>query len=401
MDVNIATAEAAFRAEIRSFLAEAYPRDILEKVRRGQVLDRDDHLRSQRALQSRGWLAPHWPAVYGGPGWDAVRRHVFEDELDRAGVPNLLPMAIIYIGPVIYTFGTEEQKRRWLPDILASRAMWAQGYSEPEAGSDLAALTFRADRDGEHYVLNGTKIWTSYAQWADWIFCLARTSREARRQDGISLICCEMSAPGVTVHPIISIDGLHHLNRVEFQDVRVPVTQRIGEEGRGWHYATFLLQNERLSYAHVSRKLADLRHLRLLASAMASDNPDAGDGRVINEPGFAARIARCEIDTQTLGVFVQRILTAGEAATVAQVSALKIFATETAQAITELSIDLAGRYGSVHVDRHHPDWADAAPLVPSFAVPAMASYMTERAQTIYGGATEVQKNIIWKNFPPV
>ena len=394
MDSNFGTTDDAFRTEIRAFIETSYPADILDKVRHGQVLDRDDHVRSQQALQSRGWLAPHWPQAYGGLGWDARRRYIFEAELDRAGVPNLLPMALIYIGPVIYTFGTDAQKRQWLPDILSSRTMWAQGYSEPEAGSDLAALSFRADRDGDDYILNGTKIWTSYAQWADWIFCLARTSREARRQDGMSLICCAMTAPGVTLHPIISIDGQHHLNRIEFQDVRVPVSQRIGDEGRGWHYATFLLQNERLSYAHVSRKFADLRTLRALAARSESD----GGGSMVDDPGFAARIAQCDIDTHMLEIFVLRLMTAGDAATPAQVSALKIFATELAQRITELHADLAGRHGGIFADLHHPEWADAAPCAPRFAVPAMASYLFERSQTIYGGATEIQKGIIWKSL---
>ena len=392
MDLNFGATDDAFRMEIRSFIETAYPRDILEKARRGEVLNRDDHVRSQRALQSRGWLAPHWPEAHGGPGWDASRRYIFEAELDRAGVPNLLPMALIYIGPVIYTFGTDAQKQQWLPDILSSRAMWAQGYSEPEAGSDLAALSFRADRDGDDYILNGTKIWTSYAQWADWIFCLARTSREARRQDGISLICCKMTAPGVTLRPIISIDGQHHLNRIEFQDVRVPASQRIGEEGRGWHYATFLLQNERLSYAHVSRKFEDLRNLRALAASLQSDDGDS----MIEDPGFALRIARCEINTRTLEIFVLRLLSAGDAASPAQVSALKIFATELAQEITELYVELAGRFGAIFADSHHSDWAANMPPARRFAIPAVASYMLERSQTIYGGATEIQKGIIWK-----
>lgn len=381
----------AFREEVRAFFETEYPQDLIEKQRTG-ILDRADQVRNQQALQSRGWLAPAWPQEYGGAGWDPVRRHIFEEEADRAGVPFIVPMAVIYVGPVIYTFGSDEQKRRWLPDILESRAFWGQGYSEPEAGSDLAALRMTARREGDHYVLNGTKIWTSYAQWADWMFCLARTSKEERRQDGISFLCLEMNTPGISVHPIITLDGVHHLNRVEFQDVRVPVSQRIGEEGRGWHYATFLLQGERLSYAHVSRKREDLRMLRRLASEMAGE----GGGAMIDAPLFAAKLAGCEVAVETLGISVLRALMAGDSVSQAEVSTIKIAATETAQRITELAIELAAESGAVFADRHAPDWPARMPLVPRFAPPAMASYLFERAQTVYGGATEVQKNIVWR-----
>ena len=392
MNLTFTPEEEAFRLRVRDFFENDYPRDILDKVRNGNILGRGDHVRSQQALQSRGWLAIGWPQEHGGPGWDATRRYVFEEEMDRAGVPHLLPMAILYVAPVIYTFGNTEQQRRWLPDILESRSMWAQGYSEPEAGSDLASLRFRADRDGDHYILNGTKIWTSYAQWADWIFCLARTSQEPRKQNGISFICAEMSSPGITLHPIISIDGLHHLNRIEFENVRVPVANRIGDEGGGWHYALFLLQTERLSYAHVARKKQDLRQLRRLAAELPSD----GEGSMLDDQLFARKIAACEAQVDVLEVSVLRVLTASAAASPAEASSLKIFATETAQRITELYVELAGRSAALGPDRHILGWRELAPGVPGFAAPWTASYLFERAQTIYGGATEVQKNIIWK-----
>ncbi|HEY3653710.1 MAG TPA: acyl-CoA dehydrogenase family protein [Steroidobacteraceae bacterium] len=385
-------AEEAFRLQVRDFFENEYPRDIPDKLRNGDILGRADHIRSQRALQARGWLAIGWPQEHGGPGWDATRRYVFEEEMDRAGIPHLLPMAILYGAPVIYTFGNTEQQRRWLPDILESRSLWAQGYSEPEAGSDLASLRFRAERDGDHYILNGTKIWTSYAQWADWIFCLARTSKEDRKQNGISFICAEMTSPGITLYPIISIDGVHHLNRIEFENVRVPVTNRVGEEGRGWHYALFLLQAERLSYAHVARKKEDLKRLRRLAAELPSDN----DGSMLDDQLFVRKIAACEVQVDVLEVSVLRVLTARSAAGPAEVSSLKIFATETAQRITELYVELAGRSVAPWPDRQIVGWRELAPGVPGFAAPWTASYLFERAQTIYGGATEVQKNIIWK-----
>jgi alkylation response protein AidB-like acyl-CoA dehydrogenase len=392
MNLTFTSAEEAFRQEVRDFFENEYPRDIVVKLRNGDILDRAEHMRSQRALQSRGWLGIGWPQEHGGPGWDATRRYVFEEEMDRAGVPHLLPMAILYVAPVIYTFGSTEQQRRWLPDILESRTLWAQGYSEPEAGSDLSSLRFRAERDGDHYILNGTKIWTSYAQWAEWIFCLARTSREERKQNGISFICAEMSSPGITLHPIISIDGVHHLNRIEFEDVRVPVANRIGDEGQGWHYALFLLQAERLSYAHVARKKEDLKRLRRLAAELPSDE----EGSMLDDRLFAGKIAACEVQVDVLEVSVLRVLTASTPATPAEVSCLKIFATETAQRITELYVELAGRSAAAWPDRHLAGWRELAPGVPGFAAPWTASYLFERAQTIYGGATEVQKNIIWK-----
>jgi hypothetical protein len=312
--------------------------------------------------------------------------------MDRAGVPHLLPMAILYVAPVIYTFGTKDQQRRWLPDILESRTMWAQGYSEPEAGSDLGSLRFQAVRDGDHYILNGTKTWTSYAQWAEWIFCLARTSKEPRKQEGISFICADMSSAGITVRPIISLDGVHHLNRVDFDNVRAPVANRIGEEGKGWQYANYLLHNERLSYAHVSRKKEDLKELRRRANEMPSD----GNGSMLEDAMFARRIAACSAQVAVLEVSVLRILTARAGATsAAEVSGLKIFATETAQKITELYLELAGRGVAAGADRHLQGWHELMPGVASFAAPWTGSYLFERAQSIYGGANEIHKNIIW------
>lgn len=392
MQLAFSADDLAFQKQARAFFTNEYPQAILTKVRRGQSLTRADHVASQQALQSRGWLGVSWPVEFGGPGWTPVQRYLFDEELERAGAPNLIPMAIIYIGPIICAFGTLEQQTQWLPDILESRSLWAQGYSEPEAGSDLASLKFSAVRDGDDYVLNGTKIWTSGAHWADWIFCLARTSTEGRKQEGISLICADMKSHGITVHPIISIDGSHELNRVEFEDVRVPVSNRIGEEGNAWHYANVLLKSERLSYAHIARKRTDLARIRELAS----DVPGAMGGVMIDDPAFQLRLAECEIEVDTLEIAVLRALIEGtEPATVA---ALKILCTECAQRVTSLFVDLAGRNRAPMLARSAVDWADAAPLVPGFAVPGIQSYLFERAQTIYGGATEIQKTIAWRSL---
>lgn len=384
----------AFRSEVRSFFERDYPRDIIEKVRAGHVATRDDHVRSQQALQSRGWLAVSWPKENGGTGWDAVHRYIFEEERERAGALNLVPMAVLYVGPVICHFGTEAQKARWLPDILESRAMWNQGYSEPESGSDLASLKMTAESDGDQYILNGTKVWTTYGQWGDWIFCLARTSKEERKQDGISFICAKMDSPGISVRPIITMDGLHVLNQIEFDNVRVPVDQRIGEEGKGWFYSNYLLKHERLSYAHVAQKRHEMATLRGLAANMPAD---AG-GTMIDDAPFASRVAECEAAIDVLEISVLRALLAGDAAGPAQVSTIKISATELAQQITELYIDLAGPSAGVFPDRDTQDWPSAAPLAPRFVAPAMVRYLYDRAQTIYGGSTEVQKTIVWRGL---
>lgn len=381
MNLAISDADRAFVEDVRAFFATDYPKDILQRVRDGVVLTRADHVRAQQALQSRGWLGVGWPAEHGGPGWTPVRRYLFEQELELAGAPSIIPMAVIYIGPILCAFGTPDQQRRWLPDILESRAMWAQGYSEPEAGSDLASLAMTATRDGDDYILQGSKIWTSGAHWADWIFCLVRTEKTPRKQDGISMICVDMHAPGVRVHPIISMDGSHELNRVEFDDVRVPAANLIGEEGRGWHYANVLLSAERVSYAHIGRKKADLAALRAMAA---------------NDAGFLRRLARAEIALAALEISVLRVLTGN--ATPAAVSALKIACTEQAQQITELWLDLAGRDRAAALDRRAPGWPAQAPAIAAFAAPRTASYLFERAQTIYGGSTEVQKTIVWRHL---
>ena len=392
MDLALTPAQSDFQRQVRDFFATDYPQDVRAKLASGTQLSREDHVRAQQALNSRGWLGVGWPKEHGGPGWTPIERHLFDEELERAGAASIIPMAVIYIGPIVCAFGTAEQQAKWLPDILESRAMWAQGYSEPEAGSDLASLRFQAVRDGDDYILNGTKIWTSGAHWADWIFCLARTSQESRKQDGISLICADMTSPGITVHPIITMDGSHELNRVEFVDVRVPAANRIGEEGRAWHYANVLLKTERLSYAHIARKRVDLARVR----ALAAQTPDGDGGTLRDDPLFLRRLVECEAEVEALEIAVLRALTTE--APPAAVSALKILCTECAQHVTELFVELAGLARAPMPDRSRSGWADVAPLAPPHAMSGVQSYFFERAQTIYGGTSEVQKTIIWRNL---
>lgn len=384
MMLTLTESQCRFRDQVRDFFECDYPRDVLAKARRGQVLTRADQIKSQQALHARGWLGFCWPKQFGGAGWDAVEQYIFTGELERAGAPDLLPMGIVYLGPVLIAFGTAEQRVRWLPRILESRELWAQGYSEPEAGSDLASLSLRAEVDGDDYIVNGTKIWTSYAHWADWIFCLVRTSRGTRKQDGITFLCIDMRSTGISVHPIVTMNGSHELNRVTFDKVRVPMRNRIGEEGRAWSYANYLLQNERLSYAHIGRKRAALAELRVLVEDLLDD------------PMFAARLAELEIELEVLKVAVLRCLLSTERS--ARVSWVKIKCTQLAQRITELYVEAVGRNLQPLVARDHSDWASAMPAPPALGPLSANAYLFERSQTIYGGTSEIQKEIIWRHL---
>jgi hypothetical protein len=388
MNLQQSPSDIAFRGEVRWFFENEYPQDILAKVRNGQELEKADHVRSQIALQKRGWFAATWPKQFGGTGWTARERFIFDEELEHANAPAIIAMGVIYLGPLVCQYGTSWQKENWLPKTLNSEIFWAQGYSETGSGSDLASLSMRGVRDGDEYVVNGHKIWTTQAHWADWIFCLIRTSNEARKQEGISIVCIPMNAPGVAVHPIVGIDGSHHLNKVTFDNVRVPVEYRIGEEGRGWSLAKFVLNNERLSYAHIARKRTDVRLLKALARRIFGDGDDEG---------FAQKIAAYEVALDSLEISVLRILT-GAADGSATTSRAKIEATEGAQRLTELFVELCGYSAFPMLPRTADDWSEGLGENIHSSVPVMASYLFTRAQSIYGGSNEIQKDIIWKGI---
>ena len=391
MDLTPNPALEPFRAEVRTFFETDYPQDIREMTARGQSLTTADVRRSEMALGAKGWLATAWPEEYGGPGWSLEQQYVFDEELERAGIPTVTPMGVIYVGPIIYTFGSDEQKDKWLPGTRDGSVGWAQGYSEPDSGSDLASLQFSAKRDGDEYVLNGTKIWTSAAQHADWIFLLARTSREEKKQQGISFICCEMDRAGVTLRPIISIDGKHALNSVTFENVRVPIDYRIGEEGKGWTYSQYLLGFERTSYARIGGKRKQIAHIRAIANA----EPTGGNTRLMDDAGFARRLADAELALDGLEMTVLRVLSAVKdgGSPGKEASIVKILATETAQQITTLYLHAAAAHGLRQFpDSVSPDWLDDG----AYAPPGVATYLGTRAQTIYGGTNEIQKNIIAK-----
>ncbi len=393
MHLNETAADQAFRREARAFFETEFPQDILARTRAGMSLTREDTIRAQQALQSRGWYAVTWPAEYGGPGWTPRQRYIFDEELERANAPTVSPMGVIYVGPLLCAYGTDWQKKTWLPRILDSSDFWCQGYSEPGSGSDLASLRTKAERDGDDYVITGEKIWTSHAHWANWVFCLVRTSEEARKQDGISIVCAPMDAPGISVRPIIGIDGSHYLNAVTFDHVRVPQSYRIGEEGKGWGLANYVLGNERLSYAHISRKREDLKALKKAAREIFHG---PGSNEPI-PPEFAAKIAAYEIGLDHLEISVFRVLTGADEGSMAT-SRLKVEATENAQALTELFIELGAADALPVSNRALADWAQGVRAEALFAQPMMASYLFSRAQSIYGGSNEIQKNIMARAF---
>jgi len=391
MDMRFSDEDRAFRDEVRRFLRGAIPDRIRDKQARGERLDKQDFVDWQKILYERGWIAPAWPEQYGGCGWDATKQYIFGTEMGLAGAPKPIPFGLNMVGPVIYTFGNDEQKAQHLPDILNSDVWWCQGYSEPGAGSDLASLRMTAVRDGDQYRLNGTKLWTTMAQHADWIFCLARTSKEEKPQEGISFILVDMTSPGISVDPIITIDREHHVNQVTFEDVMVPVANRIGEEGRGWTYAKFLLAHERQGIADIGTKLRQLHTLR----RMAAERHVAGRS-LADDAAFAERLTDLEIQIKALEMTELRYLDAQFRKTERGIepSVLKIRGTELEQALTELAVEALDYFALPYPAQGDPGSNLAEDYGPSSA--SVRSFLYSRAATIYGGSNEIQRNIIAK-----
>lgn len=382
MNIAFTPEQERFRAEARAWLAANLPAGLARKVLDGAKVSKAEHLAWQRALGARGWLAPGWPAEQGGAGWGPVERFIFDEEANLAGAPRANMPAIDLLGPVLIAFGTEEQKRRFLPAILRSDDWWCQGFSEPGAGSDLAALSTRAIRDGDDYVVNGTKLWTSHAQVSNWIFCLVRTSIEERKQAGISFLLIHMEQPGVTVGPIVTIGGLHHVNQVTLEDVRVPVANLVGAEGQGWDIAKFLLGHERILGAWIGSSARLLRDLKALTRREA-----AGDARLWT------RIARVEIELMALRLTAFRVLADEVAGRTPgpEVSVLKLKGSEIQQRLSELQIEAAGPLAAI--DPLSLDEADAIALPHDIAY-LTQQFLDRRKMSIYGGAREIQHNII-------
>jgi len=342
-------------------------------------------------LHAKGWGGPSWPAQFGGPGWNPVRQYIFEEESAAAGAPRAIPFGLKMVAPVIMAFGSPLQQQRFLPRILSADDWWCQGYSEPGAGSDLASLKTRAVRDGDHYVVNGQKTWTTLGQYADWIFCLVRTDIEVKPQAGISFILVDMKTPGITVRPIITMDGAHEVNEVWFENVRVPVENLVGEENRGWTYAKFLLGHERTNIAGIGIAKRELARLKRIAREETKRGKP-----LIKDPLFAARIAQVEIDLLALEITNLRVLSAEaeKRAPGPEASILKIKGTEIQQAITELLVQAVGAYAlPLRRDAMKPGH-DGDAVGPDYATALSAGYLNMRKLSIYGGSNEIQKNII-------
>ena len=384
MDIQFTPEDLAFREQVRTFLKEKLTPDIINAVVGGEI-SKTLMVQWQKILYEKGWVAPNWPQKYGGTGWNITQKYIFENECAAAGAPSVVPFGLKMVGPVIYKFGNDEQKARFLPDILQSNVWWCQGYSEPGAGSDLAALKTKAERDGDHYVVNGQKIWTTYAQHADWIFCLVRTDGSAKKQEGISFLLIDMKTPGITVRKIDSIDNQHSLNEVFFDNVRVPVANRIGEENQGWTYAKYLLTHERTAIAGVAQSKKAIQYLRELASRELS-----GGRPLIEDSAFCAKLAKVEIDLMALEYTELRAIAslAAGAAPGPESSILKIRGTEIQQAISELAVEACGLYAHA--------LPEGAAVGNSDGWAISSKYLYGRAATIYGGSNEVQKNIIAK-----
>ena len=397
MDLNFTTEEEAFRSEVRAFLAAKLPTRLSDKVRGGAILDKADMQEWHAILNERGWLANHWPEQYGGPGWTAVEKFIFENECALAFAPRIVPFGVNMLGPVLIKYGNEAQKSYWLPRILSGADWWCQGYSEPGAGSDLAAVKTTAvrgiDAQGDHYIVNGQKTWTTLGQHANMIFCLVRTNREAKAQQGISFLLVDMNSPGVEVRPIITLDGEHEVNEVFFTDVKVPVENLVGEENKGWTYAKYLLTYERTNIAGVGFSVAGLEKLKAVAGRMLRNGKP-----LTQDPLFAARLAKVEIDLENMKTTNLRVIAAvaGGGVPGAESSMLKIRGTEIRQEILSLVRRAMGPYAAPFIEEALQAGYDQPAIGDAAAATAAAAYFNYRKLSIFGGSNEIQKNIISK-----
>tara|TARA_X000000950_G_scaffold26878_2_gene28881 strand:- start:742 stop:1917 length:1176 start_codon:yes stop_codon:yes gene_type:complete len=386
MDINFSDADNQFRQEVKDYLDNKYPKHVKEKQNNGEQLTKQDMIDYHKSLYEQGWAGYNWPVEYGGTGWSPTQIYIFQEELGYANTPTILPFGLNMVGPVIYTFGNEEQKKKFLPDILEFNTWWCQGYSEPGSGSDLASLKTKAVRDGDHYIVNGSKTWTTLAQNADWIFCLVRTETTQKKQEGISFLLIDMKTEGIEVKPIITIDGDHEVNSVFFTDVKVPAENLIGEEGKGWTYAKFLLAHERFGIAGVPNQKYSLKLLKERTKDFADDD-------------LKKKIADYEIELSALEFTELRTLAAlangGHPG--AESSIIKIKGTELQQRLTEMYVEAAGQY---ILPYEGPEGFNSnntpASNVSDFSSQAVSRYLNFRKTSIYGGSNEIQKNIIAK-----
>jgi pimeloyl-CoA dehydrogenase large subunit len=394
MDLRFTPEENAFRDEVRAFLNASVPETTSRKLVEGRRLTKDEIVGWARILNKKGWGVPHWPKEFGGTGWTPTQQYIFLEEREKAPAPEPIAFGSQMVGPVIIAFGSEQQKKHFLPRIANADDFWCQGFSEPGSGSDLASLKTTAKRVGNEWVINGQKTWTTYAQYADWIFVLARTDTAAKKQEGISFILVDMKTPGVTVRPIQTIDGGHEVNEVFFDDVKVPLENLVGQENKGWDYAKFLLSNERTGIARVGISKQRLRRVKELAGIEVE-----GDRPLIEDERFRIKLAQVEVELKALEMLQLRVVAArrtGDNKPDPASSILKIKGSELQQSITELALEVVGPYampldpGQDSLLRNEP------PVGPDWAGPIAPTYFNYRKVSIYGGTNEIQKNIIAK-----
>ena len=393
MNLQESPEHQSFREEVRSFMAEQLPADIKQKMELGQSLTKDDYQRWMKILSGRGWLAAGWPEEHGGPGWTPAERYIYDQEYGRHNCPRVLPFGVTMVGPVIIAFGNEEQKAEYLPKIRNADVWWCQGYSEPGAGSDLASLKTKAVKENGHYIVNGQKTWTTMAQYADWIFCLVRTSDEGKPQEGISFLLIDMKTPGISVKPIVTMDGGAEVNEVFLDDVKVPIENRIGDENKGWTIAKYLLGHERTGIAEVGKSKRQLQRVKDIAAAETLDGMP-----LIEDPAFREKIAGVEIEMLALDATILRMVSAEGAGKPPgpEASLLKIKGVELQQAITELLLEAIGNYGSPYIREAMDHGWNEPPIGPEYAAPIAPHYFNWRKSSIYGGSNEVQRGIIAK-----
>ncbi|MEB0139114.1 MULTISPECIES: acyl-CoA dehydrogenase family protein [unclassified Undibacterium] len=389
MDLNYSAEDLAFRDEVRNYLEANLPADLQHKVLNHKRMNKSDFVRWHKILARQGWVATGWPREYGGTGWSPTQRHIFEEECARVGTPAILPFGVAMVAPVIMAFGNQAQKDYYLPRILNCDDWWCQGYSEPGSGSDLASLKTRAERDGDFYIVNGQKTWTTLAQHADMIFCLVRTEPNGRKQEGISFLLIDMKTPGITVRPIIMLDEDHEVNEVFFDNVKVPVQNLIGEENKGWTYAKYLLGHERTNIAAVGRAKRELQFLKRIAGEQQKNGLP-----LIDDAVFANKVAQLEIELMALEITVLRVISQDSGKPGPEASLLKIKGTEIQQILTELMLEAVGPYG-LPFDTAFLEGEQAHSVTGDDDAAALASYyFNYRKTSIYGGSNEIQKNII-------
>ena len=386
MDLSFTPEEQTFREEIRGWVAQNLPKDISDKVRDAVRLTRDDMQRWAKILGQKGWHGWGWPKQFGGPGWNAIQKHLFEEETALAGAPRVVPFGPVMVAPVIMAFGSPEQQQRFLPGIQSGEVWWSQGYSEPGSGSDLASLKTKAERRGDTYIVNGQKTWTTLGQYGDWIFCLVRTSSDGKPQTGISFLLIDMKSPGVTVRPIITMDGEHEVNEVWFDNVEVPADQLIGEENKGWTYAKYLLAHERTNIADVNRAKRELERVKRIAKSEG----------LYDDSRFRDQIALLEVDVVALEMMVLRVLSAEKNGkqSLDVAGLLKIRGSEIQQRYTELMMLAAGPQAVPLVKEAMEAGWQAEHAGATFVAPLAGTYFNMRKTTIYGGSNEVQRNIV-------